>query len=433
MLEPVYRTASFLCQLVARLPIGTNLGMAHLLWTILAGYLLPSRGAVFPALNQAGVSAREARQAEATLREGKWTVQSLIRRFGWLVGREHRAQPLKLQGWKPLLIDWVGFFRPRLVGCKSKHFDSIAGKALPAIELGMVATVQQIQDRCIPALVDLNRSGDTVSLLRLAQAKQGSQDVLIADRQVKVSHLEEAGIRHFVVRAQQNLAARRSEIAAPESGKRGRKPTRGEIVRPVTRSYKGKILAGTAADRDETFVEKGRQLRAKWFDRIVISGCALVVSCLVIADPRYKREWVLLTDLTDVSAETVYHLYRSRWGIEQLPQTGKQILGGHRSFVHAETSRYRLPELCLLCASVSLYLSATSEASPTGFWDRHPARTPGRYRRSLSSAKMPEFRQLPVGGGRVREKHSVHEHLSKGIAGHCRQAKKENYPCVTGK
>ena len=118
--------------------------------------------------------------------------------------------------------------------------------------------------------------------------------------------------------------------------------------------------------------------------------------------------------------------------IEQLPLTGKQILGGHRSFVHATTSRYRLPEICLLCAALSLYLSATSEAVRVGFWDRHPKRTPGRYRRVLSGAKLPQFREFAVGCGRVREKQSVHGHLLKGVAAHCRQAKPKTAPFVTG-
>ena len=152
----------------------------------------------------------------------------MLRRFGWLVRQEKQSKPVNIARWRPLLIDWVGFFRPHLAKCSSKHYDSTAGKALPAIELGMVATVHQIQERTIPVLVELNRSGDTVSLLQLARGKQGSCDVLVADRQVKVSHLEEAGIRHFVIRAQQNLSARRSEITLPDVGKRGRKPTRGK-------------------------------------------------------------------------------------------------------------------------------------------------------------------------------------------------------------
>lgn len=433
MPQPVYRTATFLCQLVAHLPIGTNLGIAHLLWAVLSGQLLQSRGALFPALCQAGLNGKQARRAEAALREGTWKIQSMPARLATMMRRERRAKRLQIASWHPLLIDWVGFFRPRLVGCPSKHFASEAGKALPAIELGMIAAVQQVQERCIPQLVDLNRTGDPVSLLRLARAKQGPQDVLVADRQVKIRHIHEVGLQRFVVRAAQNVAARRSQPPAPAAGKRGRRATRGSVVRPTTRSYRGKLLPATAADREETFWYQGRQLHAKWFEQIVVSGSSRVVSCLVVSDPRYKYPWVLLTDLARVSAQTVYLLYRSRWSIEQLPQTGKQILGGYRSFVHAAACCYRLPELCLLGASLSLYLSATSDAVATGFWDRCPQRTPGRFRRVLAGVRLPPLGELTAGDGRVREKRSVHGHLAKGTQAHCRQARRLTPPAITGK
>ena len=433
MLDPVYRTAAFLCQLVARLPIGTNLGMAHLLWTLISGHLLSSRGAVFAALSDAGVADTEARRSEAALREGKGTIKALLRRFRLLVQREKQAKEVTVGGWHPLLIDWVGFFRPRLADCRSKHYDSVAGRELPALEFGMVAAVRQVGERQIPLLLDTNRTGDTLALVQLAKQQQQGYDVLVADRQVKVSHLQQAGVRHFVIRAAQNLTARRSEVAIAAPGKRGRKPTQGQIVRPLPRHYRDRVLAATLPDREETFMVAGRALRAQWFDKVRATGCDLMVSCLVIHDPRYANAWLLVTDLGHVSAETVYLLYCSRWKIEQLPLTGKQVLGGHRSFVHAATSRYRLPEICLLCASVSLYLSATCAAVATGFWDRCPKRTPGRYRRVLSAAPLPVFGELAVGAGRVREKRSVQEHLPKGRAAHCRRAKGKTDTAVTGK
>jgi len=438
MLKPVYRTASFLCQLVACLPIGTSLGIAHLLWAILSGGLLPSRGALFPALSQMGLSDAQARQSEAALRDGKWSVSRLLVRLCWMIRREHCAPLVSIgrRGYRPLLIDWVGFYRPHLRDCSTKHYSSEAGKALPAIELGMVASVVQVNDRRIPQLLALNRTGDTVALLRLAKTKQGTKEVIVADRQVKLSHIEEAEVHDFVIRGAQNLSARTRDVPEPESGRRGRKPTRGILVRPTERHYNGKTLAATPADREEHFLHQGRKLRAKWFERIVVAGTSRCVSCLVVEDPRYRQPWVLVTDLEGDSAETIYLLYRSRWSIEQLPQTAKQLLGGHRAFVHAKECCYRLPEACLLAASLSLYLSATSEAVASGFWDRRPKRTPGRFRRVLAGAigqNLPQFRELPVGRGRVREKRATHGHLTKGIDAHRRQSKPTNTTPVTGK
>lgn len=77
-------------------------------------------------------------------------------------------------------LDWVGFYRPRLKNCKTKHFNSQAQKSLKAIELGMVAKLITVGERLIPCLVALTRSGDTVELLKAAKKHQGKNDVLLA-------------------------------------------------------------------------------------------------------------------------------------------------------------------------------------------------------------------------------------------------------------
>ena len=51
----LYRINSVLSCVVARVPIGTNLGLFHLLWMLLSGRLLQSRGAVIPGLADLGV------------------------------------------------------------------------------------------------------------------------------------------------------------------------------------------------------------------------------------------------------------------------------------------------------------------------------------------------------------------------------------------
>jgi hypothetical protein len=418
MPPPVYTTLSFLARLVQKLPIGTNLALAHLLFTLLAGHLLQSRGALFPALSAAGLNQKQTCRAVAALREGTWKVQSLLERLHLLLRQEGKAQPVQIGNWKPLLLDWVGFFRPRLSGCTSKHFDSRAGKALPAIEFGMVAPLLGVGKRKFPCLRTLIRGGDTLTLLQAARQKQAQDEVILIDRQAKIPHLHAAGITRFVTRGAIHLVAYRKDPPSQPLGKRGRKPTRGERVRPVTRRYRGGTLAATPPDRVEEFAYQGRILTCHCFDSLVVAGCPLVFRIVVVLDPRYKNPWVLLSDLSQESAETIFLLYRSRWSIEVIPLTGKQLLGGHRAFVHAETCRYRLPELCLVAAAVSLYLAATCEAVPSGFWDRNPQPTSGRFRRVLSGAclgELPELGSLLVFSGRVRQKRSVHEHLEKGV------------------
>jgi hypothetical protein len=436
MPHPVYRTATFLSQLVQKLPIGTNLALLHLLFTLLSGHLLQSRGALFPALTQAGLDKHQTCRAVAALREGTWSVQTLLQRLHLLIRQERKAKPLLIGNWKPLLIDWVGFFRPRLSDCTTKHFDSRAGKALPAIELGMVAPLLQIGKRRFPCLRTLIRGGDTLALLQVARQKQEKDEVIVIDRQAKISHLHAAGITRFVTRGAIHLVAYRKNPPPQPSGKRGRKPTRGERIRPVSRRYKGKSLPASAPDRIEEFVYQGRTLTCHCFDDLIVAGCPLVFRIVVVLDPRYKNPWVLLSDLYQESAQTLFLLYRSRWPIEVIPLTGKQLLGGHRAFVHAETCRYRLPELCLVAASVSLYLAATCEASPSGFWDKNPQPTAGRFRRVLSGAcagTLPELGVLLGFCGRVRLKRSVHGHLKKGVEANRRYRGQRANPQVTGK
>lgn len=418
MPQIVYRTCWLLCHLVQILPIGTNLGILRLLWTLLSGKLLESRGALFPALTSAGLSDQEARGAEAALREGKFEVARLIRRLQSWIQQERHWQQRSIAGYHPLVIDWVGFFRPRLHGCLSKHYDSQAGKALPAIEVGLLVRVGLILEKRVPLLLGLVRGGDTVSLLQAAKGQMTAQDVLVADRQVTIGHLCRAGIEQFVVRAPVDFTARSKEVA-PYAG-RGRYPKRGSIVRPLPRTYRGKTIAATAPHRREQFLYQGRTLQVEFWEELVIAGCALVFHCCVIRDPRYRTPWVLLTSLT-ASGESLWRLYRDRWPIEQVPLAAKQMLGGCRSFVHSLECRHRLPELCLLAGAVSLYLAATCEPVKTGFWDRHPARTPGRFRRVLSREPLPDISTLSCFCARVRKKESVFGHLPMGILAHRRQ------------
>jgi hypothetical protein len=51
-------------------PVGTNLGLLHLLWMLVSGQLLSTRGAVIPGLSACGLPARAVRRAWAALGQG---------------------------------------------------------------------------------------------------------------------------------------------------------------------------------------------------------------------------------------------------------------------------------------------------------------------------------------------------------------------------
>jgi hypothetical protein len=87
------------------------------------------------------------------------------------------------------------------------------------------------------------------------------------------------------------------------------------------------------------------------------------------------------------------------------------MVGANRQFVHADESIQRLPELALLAGSILSYLAATAPIAPTGFWDRQPKRTPGRFHRMLMGKSFPQSYPLPE---QLRKKASVTGHLPKG-------------------
>src|SRR2546428_8856658 len=63
----VYRISLLLGSIVADVPVGTNLGLFWLLWALLAGRFLLSRGAVVPALADGGLAADAVRRSGAAL------------------------------------------------------------------------------------------------------------------------------------------------------------------------------------------------------------------------------------------------------------------------------------------------------------------------------------------------------------------------------
>src|SRR5689334_15411802 len=85
MPEPVYRMLTLLCTLVLPVPVGTNLGLLHLLWMLVSGQLLATRGAVIPGLSACGLDARAVRRAWAALGQGTWDSTALLARFAAVV------------------------------------------------------------------------------------------------------------------------------------------------------------------------------------------------------------------------------------------------------------------------------------------------------------------------------------------------------------
>lgn len=422
----VYRICALLGQLLRSVPVGTNLGLLHLLLALVSGRFLSSRGAVFPALSELGLPAPAVRRAGAALSYGRWQSAALLADWQRLVGWEDVFRAHAYEGIRPVACDLVGFFRPRLVGCASTHYQSQADHALPAVVLALVGSIGSVgqQRLALPRLLLRQEPTETTeaALKRrvLVQAGQSlaADEALIVDAGFALADLLELGVARFVVRLKKNTTARRNRRRA-YTGK-GRPPVYGTRVRPLARKRKGQMLAATPPDRVARWKVGGRVITAHLFDDLVLSQAppgAPAFRIVVILDPRYKEPLVLATHLS-VSAYALWCLYRDRWPIEQLPLAAKQMLGAERAFVFGQESRMRLPELALLAGNVVSYVAATSQPVATGFWDRAARPTCGRLRRALS--RVP-FSDLPVSAGQVRKKDSPTAHLPKGVKAHRRQ------------
>lgn len=433
MQATVYRVLRLVSALVVDVPIGTNLGLLQLLWMLVSGRLLETRGAVIPGLSGLGLPAPAVRRAWAALGQGDWTSAGLLERWGRVVEQEHRWQAHEHEGYRPVAVDVTGFWRPRLRGCPTVHYDGRVGKALPAIPSGIVARVGSVggQRLGVPlALVradpaDPSPAAHERALVRAAVAVLDERDVPVLDAGFGVRRLQEAGATTYVVREAKNVTARRAQ--PPPYPGRGRPATRGEVVRPLARAYRGRLIPATPPDQVETWQEGEAMVRAEGWDDLVLPDAAPgspTFRIVAIHDSRWSEPLLLASPLA-LAPRALRNLYLDRWPVEQLPLAGKQLLGAARQFVSAPETCQRLPELALLAGSVLTYAAATEPPVPTGFWDRRPRPTPGRLRRVLARAIFPTDFPLPA---RIREKASVTDHLPKGFWGQRRRPPAKTTP-----
>jgi len=333
------------------------------------------------------------------------------------------------EGYRAITVDVTAFWRPALQNCPSKHYHPAANRALPAVIFGLIGEVGQIGGQRLACPLafervhpkDPSESRLWQTLLRWVRHHLRANDVAVMDAGVKLAEVQAAGLERYLLRLASNFTARRNQPAP--HGNKGRRPIYGTKVRPLERRYKGKTIPASSPDRVETWTEAGVELRAEIWEDLILPGVipgrqVKTFRVYAIYDPAYTTPWLLATPLP-LKAATVRAMYQDRWPVEQIPLAAKQMVGAHRQYVHAEESIQRLPELALLAGSILSYLAATVPAAPTGFWDRQPRRTPGRFRRMLMGKPFPQSYPLPE---QIRKKASVTGHLPKGILAHRRKS-----------
>jgi hypothetical protein len=391
-------TIAVLNELLAGLPIGTNLALLHVFWALLSGQLPPSRGALFPALKAIGPGDKAVRRAWTAISSGVWQTAQLV-----------------------VTADVTAFWRPTLKNCPSTHYHPAAQRALPAVIFGIVGEVGEINGQriALPKAFERVQPKDPSEkrlwriILKNVHKTLAADEMVVVDARVKVRDLQEAEILQYVVRLTTNFTARRNVL--PEYGGVGRPPVYGELVRPLPRKHKENTLPASAPDETQAWEENGETIRAEIWRTLVLPDCAPNVrnptfDVYVIYDPRFETPWLLVTPVV-LKPISLRAIYKDRWPVEQIPLSAKQMVGAHRQFIHAEETIQRLPELALMAGSILSFLAATMPATPTGFWDKKPKRTPGRFRRTLAGQAFPKVANLSP---RLRKKNSVTAHLPVG-------------------
>jgi hypothetical protein len=276
----LYRINNVLSCVVADVPLGTNRGLFHLLWTLLRGRLLQSRGAVIPALADCGRGAAAVRRAWAALAYGRWDTAPLLAAWPRVVQNDGRWQAHRHGGYRPVACDLVGVWRPRLPGCPTKPSCAQAGQALPAIPRGIMARVGAVgaQRLALPrwgVRTDAEEGGEAAMQRRLLHQTQtllAPDEALVTDRGVPLTQSPAAGLTRDVSRAPRHFTARRAW--PPAYGGTGRRPTTGPLVRPLPRPSKGRTLAAPPPDRRETWQggtrEKPCLVAAQFWDHLVL-------------------------------------------------------------------------------------------------------------------------------------------------------------------
>ena len=397
---------------------------------LISGALLPNRGALHPALQTIGLSKEATRRAWAAFRGGVWPIVFLLRIWQTHVEGLPEWQFHEYEGYCPVGVNITAFWRPTLQDCPSKYYHPQAGKVLPAVIMGVVGKTGSINGQRLALPCDFIRVEDDdpsqtalkIRLLKKTARKLEDDEIAILDAGFKISQVLAAGLDRYVIRLAKNFTARRNKVM-PYKGK-GARPKYGEWVRPLARSYNSHEIPATSPDQEVSWEEDGRTIRAEIWKDLILPGVIpspknKTFDVIAVYDPAYKKPWLLASSVT-LLAKSVKALYQDRWPVEQIPLAAKHMVGAHRQFVFADESIHRLPELALLAGSIQSYLAATLPATPTGFWDRHPKRTPGRLRRILAGKHFPESYPLPR---RIQKKESVTEHLPKGIEGHRRSAR----------
>ncbi len=389
------RILSLIEQMMAVVPKGTGLGLCDLISAMFSGYFIETGGAVMPAVEaylrqavaeEAERAARSRRAAKA-LTYGCYNMKELIDKLGEIVVGEGIWKPIIVQGYRIGPVDGTAYRRAAVKKLKSKAYVSDTQRAVPAVPIGMIATVGEVNGQRIALLKNVvvtdvetnDRAADKQALYRQVARCQADDEISVFDAGFKLVEAAEAGLERCVIRLALNCTFGKTpgEIPARTSA-RGRTPTqyKADIVRPLARTHGGHTIPADPADEICLITdEAGREMEVHiWHELYLLERHLkkvkpsnkeqlrqMPIKVMAIYDPAYENPLLIGTPLLFLQPDAGRQIYDLRWPVEGLPQTGKYILsgGGGTHYVHHPTAMKRLPTLSLIFGSLLKYVAAT--------------------------------------------------------------------------
>lgn len=146
---------------------------------------------------------------------------------------------VQYEGYHPVGVDITASlcaplaWRPTLQDCPSKYYHPQAGKALPAVIMGVVGKTGSINSQRLALPRDLIRVENDdpsqtalqIKLLKKTARKLKNDEIAILDAGFKISQVLAAGVDRYVIRLAKNFTARRNKVM-PYKGKEEHHPIR---------------------------------------------------------------------------------------------------------------------------------------------------------------------------------------------------------------
>ena len=431
-------------QMVTVAPKGTALGLSDFVAAMFSGHFIESGGAVTPAIEsylRQGIKEEKEREgrtrrAAKAVTYGSYNISELIDKLNEIVEREGKWKPIVAQEYQVKSVDFTAYRRTAVQKLKSKAYVADSNRAVPAVPIGMIASIGEVNGQRIALLksavltdLSVNDSATHKKKVYKAVAKGLEEDeIAVFDAGFKLVEAAAANIERGLVRLAKNCTFGKTVGQIPErASKKGPTPTQyqAEIVRPLERKHGDRTLPATEADEIVTMVdENGREMEAHIWHEVYFLERHLKnvtdkrkkkklrhqpLKVMAIYDPDYEDPLLVGTPLLSLMPAAAYKIYVARWPVEGLPQAGKYILSGGKGthYVHHPTAIQRLPMLSLIFGSLLKYVAATLPPFRTGFWDRVLKPTYGRLLRHLKKVGIPLSSQL-------FKKGSVTAHLPVG-------------------